>query len=717
MKKLTYLFPIVALVTALFVSFSSVARAQSVTFTAAGDYANGGNFQAAVAAAKGINPAFHLALGDLAYTTAEASWCGAWKTAGVNLMLVSGNHDSGESSSGNINTYIANCLAPAATVTGTYGKQYYWDYPASNPYIRFIMISPGLGGSFVGMDTNYKVGSQGYTFTANAIDDAHAKGIKWVVVGMHKNYISMMEKGNELGADLIPMMINKRVDVILQGHEHGYERSKQLTCAKTGTFDSTCVVNSGNSLTKGAGTIIHVIGTGGQSLRSLNTGDAEAQYFNSYDITTYGIGKFVVTPTQMTYSFVRTAGGTFGDSFTISDNGGPVVTPPPTTPATASPTPRPATATPIPQPTATATPRAATPTPTVTANPTSTPVACNVNVTGLPSATLTATNVTAGTYAIWTRMMSAGTASNAYYLQVDSTCPAVIGDNAAMPVNSWQWIDYRDGVTTNRTITALGAGTHTFKLIQKEAGVKIDTLLLLANTACIPTGLGTNCNAITPTPTTIATATPFVTPIPTVVPTSTPNVTPFPTATPFGTPTVTPQPTATPSPTTRPTATPVATTPPGDGDNDDIIGKLLYPTHDATVNQSAGNTNYGKATTLEVDNSPRKEVYLKFDLDGISSSKIHSAVLKLTATSGSANGMSVYWINNTSWGENILTWNSRPSITRQKIGTFNGNSVDLTSLFRSRAGKVTSIVIASDSTSGVFRSAEASSGKAMLIIK
>jgi len=52
------------------------------------------------------------------------------------------------------------------------------------------------------------------------------------------------------------------VDIVLQAHEHGYERSKQLLCAKPGEFISECVIDDSNSMTQN-GTVIVVLGTGG----------------------------------------------------------------------------------------------------------------------------------------------------------------------------------------------------------------------------------------------------------------------------------------------------------------------------------------------------------------------------------------------------------------------------------------------------------------------
>lgn len=712
--------------------------AQTFTFGAAGDFANGSNFKATVAQMKANNVDFSIALGDLAYTTAEASWCGAWASAGVNnLMLLPGNHDTGESSSGNINTYISNCPTMNIPTVGTYGKQYYWDYPATNPIARFISISPGLGGSFVGLDTNYKVGSQGYTFTANAIDDARAKGIKWIVVSMHKNYISIMEKGNELGADLIPMLINKRVDLVLQGHEHSYERSKQLTCAKVNSFDPTCVANATDSMVKGAGTIIHVIGTGGQGLRGMNTGDSEFQYFKAYDITTYGFGKFTVSASQLSFQFVRSAGGNFTDSFTISNSGTVPTTPPNPTSVPNSPIPtlippsttlRPSIA-----PTIVPSLRPQTPTsgpsqiPTNTLkpiNPTSTltPQPCAISTSSMDSITMKTGPLVTGNYAIWTRMMSLSDSANSYYLQIDRECPFVVGDSAGMPTNSWEWVNFREGNPLNKIVVPFTSGDHTIKLMKKEAGVKIDEILLLSNVLCTPTGYGDNCNSIISTP---IPALPTISVLPSVIISSTPFVSPIispviPTSV-FSTPKpsvfVSPKPTNKydeddddKNPPSEPTARP----------NGSIE---LIPSHDATVVQARPSSNYKSDTVLEVSGGSKKETYLKFDLRNVSLSRVHSAKLQFTIVGGSTDSQELYFINNTSWGERIITWNTRPNVSRQKIAGMNGGvagktvEVDLTQFIKSRAGKVTSIVITqSGNDEFTFYSEESSKGRPTLII-
>jgi len=307
------------------------------TFGAAGDFTNASNFHTTANAVQAQKPDFFLALGDFSYSfRGEEEWCNYWRSLSVtNLLLIAGNHDTGESPGGNIDRYMRYCGNPFAKIlTGKYGRQYYFDYPVGAPLARFIMVTPGIGGDTGGLDTNYAVNRQGYKFTAEAIDAARATGIKWIFVGMHKLYINTLEKHeNEISTDnkstFMTMLLDKRVDVILQGHEHGYERTKQLATnasacpvVPTNAFDRDCVVNEGNALVKGAGTVIQIIGSAGKDMRSLRQGDEEFQYFVGRfahkELKAFGFGSFAVTANQLTYRYVRSAGPEFDDSYTIT---------------------------------------------------------------------------------------------------------------------------------------------------------------------------------------------------------------------------------------------------------------------------------------------------------------------------------------------------------------------------------------------------------------
>src|SRR5881396_119920 len=189
--------------------------------------------------------------------------------------LVSGNHEDDARPNGFIDNFAA-CLPDRMNAHGRYGAEYYFDV---GPLIRVIVIAPNL--RVGGVSYEYVQGNSRYAWLAQRIDEARAAAIPWVIVGMHKVCITLGEKSCEIGADLMNLLISKRVDLVLQGHDHTYQRSKQLTCASRGSFMSACVVDDGSddTYTKGAGTIFVVAGAFGNTLYLIDTLDPEVGYF------------------------------------------------------------------------------------------------------------------------------------------------------------------------------------------------------------------------------------------------------------------------------------------------------------------------------------------------------------------------------------------------------------------------------------------------------
>ncbi len=104
-----------------------------------------------------------------------------------------------------------------------YAAEYFFDYPAGSPLMRVFMISPDL--TIEGVTYGYKLGDAHYRWLSDAIDDARGQGIRWVVVGMHYPCISASGSGCSIGQPLFNLLLDKRVDLILAGHHHNYQRS------------------------------------------------------------------------------------------------------------------------------------------------------------------------------------------------------------------------------------------------------------------------------------------------------------------------------------------------------------------------------------------------------------------------------------------------------------------------------------------------------------
>ncbi|MGZ4689399.1 MAG: PKD domain-containing protein [Acidimicrobiia bacterium] len=319
-----------------------VRAATQVHLTAAGDYGARASTDTVLQKVADLDPDAHLALGDLAYqdVTPESAWCSFVKARvgeGFPFELLAGNHESLDVANGLINNYSACLPNQVAGAVGTYGREYYLDFPRVSPLVRVIQVSPGL--TFEDGKWNFDVGDAHYNWLSNAIDDGRAKGAQWIVVSAHTPCISVGIYGCASGAAFFQLMVSKKVDLVLTGHEHGYMRTHQLRSGTTGcptvtvgSFNANCVADSDSSFVAGQGSVFATVGTGGTPLRDVNPADSEVGYFAAYEglnlNPTYGLLDLNITDTQLSANFVGTSGGNFTDSFTLTKGEPPANVPP-----------------------------------------------------------------------------------------------------------------------------------------------------------------------------------------------------------------------------------------------------------------------------------------------------------------------------------------------------------------------------------------------------
>ncbi|HEX9547075.1 MAG TPA: metallophosphoesterase, partial [Acidimicrobiales bacterium] len=329
--------------------------AATFSFAVAGDLGANSNTSAVLNAVASSGSQIFWPLGDLSYSqvTPESAWCDyvhARLGATYPVELLAGNHDDNDGPDGFIGNF-ASCLPDqTGAVHGTYGQEYYVDYPPSAPLVRFVMISPGLDLNSNGTNWSYKQGTAHYNWTASAIDSARAAGIPWVVVGMHEYCLSLVNHSCFVSDDLMNLLISKKVDLYLQAHDHAYSRSKQLalgpgcSAISSTSFNSSCVAdaNPSSGYTAGNGTVIATVGSGGVSINSQDPTLAWAPYFQTYmgsnNNATYGFLKVDVSDSQLSAQFVRGSGGSYTDAFSLTK---PLATSSPSPTATASSSPSP----------------------------------------------------------------------------------------------------------------------------------------------------------------------------------------------------------------------------------------------------------------------------------------------------------------------------------------------------------------------------------------
>ncbi len=266
---------------------------------------------------------FTLVVGDLSYGAggAEPDWCDfVTRALGAKhpVELVSGNHED-HGPNGDIGAF-ERCLPNRLPgLVGQYGREWYVDVPAGHPLVRVVMISPAL--DFGAGTWSYAQGTAHYAWTREAVRSARADGVPWVVVGMHKPCLSVGVYACDPGADLMNLLVQEKVDLVVTGHEHMYERTKRLALGPgcpsivPGRYDAGCVVPSG-------GTTVVTVGTGGHSLRDLNRNDPEAPYFAAVSAadTNAAFGSLDVTvgPGSLTARFVPAPGSSFADSVRLT---------------------------------------------------------------------------------------------------------------------------------------------------------------------------------------------------------------------------------------------------------------------------------------------------------------------------------------------------------------------------------------------------------------
>ncbi len=247
--------------------------ATEVHLTAAGDYGARASTATVLQKIADLDPDAHLALGDLRYgdVASENAWCSYVKARvgeGFPFELISGNHESLDEAEGLINNYSACLPNQIPGVVGTYGREYYMDFPQGAPLVRVIEASPTL--TFEDGVWAYAQGDAHYNWVSNAIDDGRAKGAKWIIVTSHIPCLSVGIYNCPGATDFYRLLAAKKVDLVLHGHEHGYMRTHQLrsgvsgcTTIPSGTFNPACVADSDNAYIAGQGSVFATVGTGG----------------------------------------------------------------------------------------------------------------------------------------------------------------------------------------------------------------------------------------------------------------------------------------------------------------------------------------------------------------------------------------------------------------------------------------------------------------------
>lgn len=299
------------------------------TFSFVGDYGATPNTKKVLELINQLNPTFHLALGDLKYTgtKTEHEWCDFVKTniKKVPFILLSGNHES-DGKDGSIEKFIDCFPFPLSVeMKGIYAKNYFFDYPAKNPQVRFIFISPNI--HFKEGQVEYEKDNPLMKELVGNIKDAKQKSIPWVVVAAHKPCFSTeIFHTCETGADLPKEIVNQGVDLYINGHTHIYERTFMLSCVDENQIDERCIhKGEAQYFQKGQGTIFVTSGTGGVPIRESKSNSKFLPYVASNrsgkNNPVFGTSLVRVRKDELEFNFFNAQNGQLIDYFIIKKDG------------------------------------------------------------------------------------------------------------------------------------------------------------------------------------------------------------------------------------------------------------------------------------------------------------------------------------------------------------------------------------------------------------
>ena len=263
---------------------------------------------AAVMAAIGSSQARWVGiLGDLAYQPGdgiEGRWCD-WVRARVSqpVSLVPGNHEAQDGDG--VFGKFANCLPDRLGVTGDYATGHY--YLDDGP-VRVIMTSPGI--TLPQGTRTYGKGTVEREQVKDWIDEAKAKG-QWVIVGMHMPCLTNGAHGCSSDPTYTDMLLGKKVDLIVAGHDHNYGRSHQIA----GTVAAPTIVDRDGTFTAGAGSVLAIVGNGGHNPRAASSGGIWAV---TSDGTSAGYALVEATPERLTFTERGIVGPALTDTITIT---------------------------------------------------------------------------------------------------------------------------------------------------------------------------------------------------------------------------------------------------------------------------------------------------------------------------------------------------------------------------------------------------------------
>jgi hypothetical protein len=276
-------------------------NSKAFNFAAVGDFGCSSNTKKTINNIEEKKPELVLPLGDLSYQTTADCWFDAMSPLKGKIMVTLGFHDVNDGKS-KMDQYVKSFEMD---------KHYYsFDFR----HVHFVTMAS---------ESKFDVGSAQYKFINEDLKKASEnKDIDWIVVTTYGPFYtspSTHKAEKDLRDIYHPLFEKYNVDLVLQAHNHNYQRTYPISYNSGGDSSEPIVTNQ---LTKGYnnrtdGTVFALVGTGGESFYPL---DSQAPYVAS-QFDKFGFLNIDIRNgnphTKLTGTFYDNKGDEVLDQFTI----------------------------------------------------------------------------------------------------------------------------------------------------------------------------------------------------------------------------------------------------------------------------------------------------------------------------------------------------------------------------------------------------------------
>jgi predicted phosphodiesterase len=281
-----------------------LAATTNFNFAAVGDWGCTPNTNNTVNNIVGKNPELILALGDYSYnTTSDDCWFKIVKPIEDKMKIEIGNHD--HLGLGQVYRYINHFRIT---------EQYYsFDYQN----VHFIALST---------ETPFAINSAQYNFVKNDLSKAASDpNIDWIVVYYHRPMYTIPSNHSAIAllrSTYHPLFEQYGVDLVLQGHNHNYQRTYPIKFNSVNPRHPIEIsTNKAIYTDTDGGQIFTTVGTGGRDLYSFKDqkNTEKDNYYYAKQYIGFGILNIDITNNgkTLTGKFYSNNNGTIIDQFTI----------------------------------------------------------------------------------------------------------------------------------------------------------------------------------------------------------------------------------------------------------------------------------------------------------------------------------------------------------------------------------------------------------------